>query len=122
MRIPVAVVITLLSAVPAMAIDFTRPMTTLDGKPFKDPSGQITDVTLAVIAENALLQAYSDETNLSGEDKIKRYTLARKIADNPKTELSAEEIALLKKLIAKSYNPLITGQSWKMLDPASVPK
>ena len=79
-------------------------------------------LTLAVIAENALLQAYSDEQNLSGEEKIKRYALARKIADNPKTDLSAEEIALLKKLIAKSYNPLITGQSWHMLDPASVPK
>jgi len=112
----------LLSASPAMALDFTQPITTLDGKPFKDPSGQVSDITLAVIAENALLQAYSDETNLSGEDKIKRYTLARKIEDNKKVDLSAEEIALLKKLIAKSYNPLITGQSWHMLDPASVPK
>ena len=122
MRIPTAVVMALLSASPAMALDFTQPITTLDGKPFKDPSGQVSDITLAVIAENALLQAYSDETNLSGEDKIKRYALARKIEDNKKVDLSAEEIALLKKLIAKSYNPLITGQSWHMLDPASVPK
>ena len=114
--------VALLAASPAMAIDFTQPITTLDGHPFKDPSGQVSDITLAVIAENALLQAYSDETNLSGEDKIKRYTLARKIEDNKKVDLSAEEIALLKKLIAKSYNPLITGQSWHMLDPASVPK
>lgn len=122
MNLPIAIALFLLSASPALAIDFTQPITTLDGHPFKDPSGQVADVTLAVIAENALLQAYSDEANLSGEDKIKRYALARRIADNPKLELSAEDIALLKKLIAKSYNPLITGQSWKMLDPASVPK
>ena len=120
MNLPTAVAVFLLSASPALALDFTQPLTTLSGQPFTDPDSKVT-ITLATIAENALLQAYPDEQNLSGEEKLKRYTLARKIEDNKqKAELSAEEIALLKKLIAKLYNPLILGQSWKMLDPASV--
>ena len=122
MNLPTAVAVFLLSASPALALDFTQPLTTLSGQPFTDPDSKVT-ITLATIAENALLQAYPDEQNLSGEEKLKRYTRARKIEDNKqKAELSAEEIALLKKLIAKLYNPLILGQSWKMLDPASVPK
>ena len=116
-----AMLIAALSA--AYAIDFSSPITQLNGEPFVGQDGKTMNTTLAIVAENALLASYQDEQNLSGEDKVKRFVLARKIHENEKNvELTADEITLIKKLIAKSYNPLITGESWRILDPASIPK
>lgn len=142
-----------LTATPALAttIDFSAPITQLDGKPFTK-IGELSDVekkvvgelaakgytigepdpsTLGLVAKNALLATYQDEPTLSGDDKVKRYGLALKIQDatgdkaglfHGQLDLKAGEIELLKKLIAKSYNPLVAGQAWKILDPASMPK
>ena len=94
---------------------------TVDGKTPLKQDGKI--VMLAEVAQNALLASYQDEPNLSGEEKVKRFAIARKIEEQPKDpSLSAEDIALIKKLIAKAYNPLVTSDAWLLLDPASVPK
>jgi hypothetical protein len=107
----------------AYAIDFATPITQIDGTtPLRSEGDKGKIITLGDVAENALLGSFPDEQNLKGEDKIKRYAIARKIEDQRKDPvLTADEIALIKTLIAKAYNPLVTGHAWKLLDPASVP-
>jgi len=105
---------------PAMAIDFTMPLTQLDGKPFTDESGKAIELTLGSASENALLKVYQDEPNLAGEEKVKRYLLAVKIHDKTNVDLNSDEISILKKLIGKSYSAAVVGEAWTALDPASV--
>jgi len=113
----------ILISAPALAIDFTAPMVDLDGNPFTNDKGQPVGATLGSVAENALLAAYPDEGSLPGEEKVKRFVLARKIHEAKNVELSAEDVALIKKLIAKDFaGSLVTGEAWSLLDPASVPK
>jgi hypothetical protein len=78
-----------------------------DGKPF----------TLKEACYQALFAVFQDEQNLAGEEKFKRYGLYQKIkASTDPADLSAEEIALLKKLIGKAYGALIVGQCWNWLE------
>ncbi len=99
-----------------MTIDFTQAFKTLDGKDF--PAGATEDgpLRLRAVATNALLSAFQDEQQLSGEDKIKRWKLAQRIHAEDAVNLTAEEIALTKKLIAKGYATLISAQAWEMLE------
>ena len=80
-------------------------------------------LTLADVAENALLADYRDEANIDGVEKLKRWTLARKIEETKlSVALSAEDIALIKRLVGKAYNPLVYGEMVQAIDPASLPK
>ena len=110
----------------ATEINFSQPITQLNGQPMVGPDGKPVELTLATVAENVLTSSFQDEPNLKGDEKVKRFVLATKIYDDAtakkNTDISADDITLLKTLIAKAYNPLVTGQAWKMLDPASVPK
>lgn len=104
---------------PALAVDFSESVHMLNGQPMKGDHGQ--PVTLEEVVTNSLLVSYQDEGNLPGEEKVKRFMLAAKIHQHPKDPvLTADEIALIKKLVAKAYNPLVVGEIWRALDPASV--
>lgn len=117
-NLAISLFLTAALAIPALAADFAKPITNLDGTVMRDQDKNI--INLGTVAENALLANYPDEANLPGEEKMRRFTLARKIHDQRKDPaLSAEEVALVKKLIAKAYSPLITGEAWQMLDPAA---
>ena len=106
---------------PALAVDFDTQLSGIDGKPMIKEDK--TPITLNEVTQNALLMSYPDEAGLSGEEKVKRWVLATKIGHQPRDPvLTADEIALVKKLIGKAYNPLVVGQAWSLLDPASVPK
>ncbi len=108
-------------ATPALAIDFSKTIDQLDGTPMRDTDQSL--MTLEKVATTALLLSYQDEQTLDGVEKNKRFWLAKRINTTRKDpELSPEDITLIKKLIAKAYNPLVTGQSWSMLDPTTVPK
>ena len=117
-----AVAIMMMVFTPAMAIDFTQPITNLDGSEIKDADGKPVVSTLGRVAEQALLAVYADERDQSGketitpEEKFKRWKLASKVQGKD-VNLSIEELALLKKLIGKAFPPLIVGQAWKLLDP-----
>lgn len=91
---------------------------TLDGQPLKeDHNGAVRDVQLSRLAVNALLVNYPDEQSLSGEDKVKRFKLAKQINDaDGDVEVTAEQVALLKSLIAKGYTPLVVGQAYEILE------
>lgn len=105
----------------------------LDGKPLVEATKTGTDeagkdiieqrpITLAGIAVNALLAQHEDERALPGADKVKRYKLAQKIHDAAgEMDVTAEDVALLKTLIGKTYPPLLVGLAWQILeaDPAT---
>lgn len=96
-----------------MKINFGQALKTLEGEELKYGEKALA---LKVPAVNALMGAYEDERNLSGEEKVKRYDLAMRITSITEPDLTAEETALIKKLIAKAYSPLVVGQAWKMLE------
>ena len=97
-----------------MKIDVTRTFTTLNGKEIKNEEGEI--VTLRSIIANSLLAQYQDETNLSGEEKVKRWKLAQTVYADDIVNLSTEDIVLIKKLVGKSMVTLIAAQAWEMLE------
>ncbi|MHB8071516.1 MAG: hypothetical protein ACYDHF_06155 [Candidatus Cryosericum sp.] len=106
-----------------MNVDFSQELKQLDGKPLQDKTASgkggpgFENVTLATVSLNALMAAYEDERGLSGEEKVKRFDLATAIyAATAPIDLPSELIALIKKLVAKGYGPLIVGQAWKMLE------
>jgi hypothetical protein len=102
-----------------MKIDFSQELQDLDGVSLKVMKGeQEVPFILAKVCVDALMATYQDELALSGEEKLKRFDLATIIyASREPVDLQAENIALIKKLVAKGYGPLIVGQTWKMLDP-----
>ena len=91
---------------------------TLDGQPLKEEhNGTARDVLLSRLAVNALLANYEDEKNLSGDDKVKRFKLAQQINDaDGEVEVTAEQVSLLKTLIAKGYSPLVVGRAYDILE------
>lgn len=97
-------------------IDFTSILLDLDSKPLKDGE---TIYTLGHVSTNALIVTHVDE-RIDGEEKVKRFMLACK-TKGPAVTLTAEEIALIKKLVGKAYGPLVVGRAWALLDPPSVP-
>ena len=101
-----------MTATPALAVDFATSIKAIDGTDMRKEDKNI--LTLNDVTQNALLASYQDEQNLSGEEKVKRWVLATKIDRQRKDPvLTVDDIA---------YNPLIVGQSWELLDPASIPK
>jgi len=76
----------------------------------------VEDLSLKSACVEALMGVYQDEQALSGEDKIKRYALAEKIFLEGKVDLNAEDIALLKKLVAKMFSPVVVGPAWRLLE------
>jgi hypothetical protein len=113
-----------LMSTPSMAIDFTKPLTNLDGTAVKDAEGKDVNTTLGKVAEQSLLAVYADERDpqtgketITPEEKFNRWKLATKISGQKDVSLTAEELALIKKLIGKAFPPLVVGQAWTMLDP-----
>jgi hypothetical protein len=55
----------------------------------------------------------------AGEEKQRRYELAQKLFSG-EVEMTIEEVALLKRLIAKAYpSPLVAGQAWHLLESSA---
>jgi hypothetical protein len=106
-----------LLATTAWATDFTAVLSGLDGKPLVAEG--VPSMTLGEVVANALVNQFKDE-NPSGQDKVKRWALALRIHAAKDIELTADEVKLIKDLVAKAYGPLVVGQVWSILDPASV--
>ena len=85
------------------------------GVEMKDDKGASLPLKRYVI--DALLTPYQDEQNLPGEDKIKRYELAKAVSQPGEVEMKVEDVALVKKLTGKLFTPLVIGQIWPLLDP-----
>lgn len=113
-----------------MKIDFGQALIDLDGTPLESViagcpvCGRATETspaTLQVLCSDALVQGYRDARGqpieLSGEESVRRQALARKIVNEVQVDVSIEDLALIRTLVAKRYIPLFVGQIWPMLDP-----
>lgn len=116
-----------LGAAPAQApgptVDFATVLSDLDGKPLPagDADHPALQLTLGFAATRALCIAYPDEQSVAPEEKLKRGRLALRIEADPHAKLTAEEVATVKKLIAKAYGPLVVARAWPLLDPGETP-
>lgn len=110
----VAIIVSL--PVSASEVNFDAVMTDLDKKPI------IVDdkpMTLGRAGALALAAQYRDE-NPKEEEKIRVGLLAQRIYDGGTQNLKAEDIALIKKYLAKMFSPLLLVRALEYLDPASI--
>ena len=97
-----------------MKINVNQELKTFGNETLKDGEGNV--FTLKGICATVLLGQPQNE-KATGEEKMKRYDLAKKIwTAEGEVDLKAEDISLLKKLVGESYLPLIVGQVWAMLE------
>ena len=106
-------------------IDFTAQLRDLSGEGIIERTldaknmERMKPLTLGAVAANALLAQTEEDKSMTGEEKVRRYSLAMKVVTNAEAALKAEEVAEIKKVVAKAYGPLVVGQAWKLLDPQS---
>lgn len=108
-------------------IDFSVAIIDQDGEPMLECTEPATlpavdpacktrrAITLGVVAMRAVM---TPEPNLAPEESLKRGQLALSIYKSTGAELTAEEIALIKRQLAKSYGPLVVARTFPLLDPA----
>ena len=101
-----------------MKINLNFAFVNLKGEPI--PKGKdeedATQLNLKAVCVSSLLGSYQDE-RIDGAEKLSRYRLAVKISNAiDEVELTVEEIALIKKLIAKMFSVLVTGQVWEYIE------
>jgi hypothetical protein len=109
----------LLTATPALAVDFGAHIRSIDGKDIPVSNIDESPVTLGKISEDALIATLPND-NPTPDEKSRRFFLAMKV--HAGKDPSAEEVMLLKKVIGMAYGPLVVGRATELLDPASVPK
>jgi hypothetical protein len=102
-------------------IDFTQPLLALDGKTaLSDGSGKDAHaITLGDVCVNALETPTQQDQQMTGEQKFKLDELARRIYGQKDISLTVEDISTIKERVGKAYGPLIVGQVWRLLDPAT---
>lgn len=132
MRLLLVTVTTLMFSIPAIAADFTKKILDEDGKPFtvcieqkKGAPNECVreeDLTLGRAARNALGVSYPDEQGISGDEKYHRAEVSQAIVGATELKLKAEDVALIKRLIAKFYGPRVVFQAWRELDPPAEKK
>ena len=97
-----------------MRIDITQSLVGYNGEPVQNMAG--VAFTLRAACCEALTAAYPDE-KLTGEEKVKRFELARLLYVEDEPDVSVEDLALIKQLIGKGYGPVVVGPVWLLLDP-----
>ena len=114
----------------AAEIDFSAPVLSVDGKPFKDCGAfaddgkctQIINMTLGKFAAG-VLNSRGDDRNLSFQQIVERGTLARRLFNGGKQNVDASEIKLIEDMAAKSsYAPLLVVNAIMMIDPDALKK
>lgn len=98
---------------------FSKVMTQFDGTPWKTEDGK-SDLTVAHAIVMSLGLAFTDEQKLDGMEKSKRFFLAERIysAGATPTEVTPEDVVLIRALVAKAYPPFIVGWLWRYLESA----
>lgn len=117
-----------------MNIDFTQVLFDMDGEPVEDVSqikkpepgkpvekGPALTLGRACILPLTLAQKDDKGEDLKGPAKLEYYILAAQIRDALRpgakpADLSAEQIVMLKTVVAQQYVPLVAGQAWQMLE------
>lgn len=97
-----------------MKIDVTQTLLALNGEKLRGDDGQ--PVTLRSVCINALMTTLEADGNLTGEDKLAAYTLAKQIQDEDQPDLRVEDLTKLKERIGKCYSPAVVGPVYAVLD------
>ena len=101
-----------------MIINFARVLKTVYGHPIKE-KGEAGEFpfTLGSACVAALVYPYPNEQDISGKEKFERHIIAEKIAGSKgEIEFCVEDMALIKRLIAKLYGANILGPVFKLID------
>lgn len=113
--IAAALALTALCAVPARAItvDFSVPLLDQDDRPIKDGDNVLT---LGRAAMTALMTPQPDEAAQPVEEKFKKGQLAIRVYAQVPLDLTAEEVAMVRRYIGKTYGPLVVVRALPLLD------
>ena len=127
MRLMIALALSLVlidtatAADPPRKIDFTQVLKDQDGDDVFEcvdaadkECKEKRSVTLGMVANKALSMP---EQNLGLDESYRRGRLANQVYKATAAPLAVEEIALIKKLIARSYGPMIVFRAVQILDP-----
>jgi len=101
-------------------IDFSVVLKDIKGAPLheaQEPGGKPEDLTLGAAAVGAML---AQEQNCEGKEKFLRWDLARKIQEGLDAgvlvDLTAADVAKVRKQIGKLFAPVVVGGAWSILD------
>ena len=99
-----------------MKINFDSKLMGLDGKALVFIEGDTRrDMLLKDAAVEALMLQLVHE-NSSGEEKLRRYELARKIYDGGELDLTPEDVSLIKQRIGAGYSVAVVGSAFTLLN------
>lgn len=96
-----------------MKVDFSQELKSLDGKPFEKEPG--VNANLGDMCVTALLTEVPKEP-ATPEDKLKRWELAKRLYEQKEVEVTAEDIALIKKMAGKVFLPALMGTLYDVLE------
>lgn len=111
-----------------MKILVTSVLHDLEGVPLRDAAvtdtgGKVLrperDFTLRKACTEALQASNLTGDSPDGEERARRFQLCIKIMSSDEPDLTAEEIAKLKKLIGLAFGALVVGRTYALLDPSS---
>jgi hypothetical protein len=97
-----------------MKINFKQPMKDFSGNEMRqevstDGDVKIESILISSPIINALMAAYKDDDKCSGEDKLKRFDISKKISESEGAiELSTDEISFIKNYVNKAGFPPLT--------------
>ena len=94
-----------------MKLETGTPLKTFTGDPINDAQGP---VTIGKVAIAALLASYADEMP-TGEEKLWRYNLARRLNVGGEVEISTDDAALIKRLVGKAYGAVVVGPVYEAI-------
>lgn len=96
-----------------MQVNFSAEIKDLSNLPIK---AEDRPLTLSSVCCNALMLTFNDEHSLPGDQKVRRFKLATMVVDGGQVDLTAEDVAEIKKVVGKAYGPLIVGRAYELLD------
>lgn len=96
-----------------MKIDFNIELKDMNDKPIMEAKDK--PLTLDKVCVNAILSEIPDEKT-TGEQKLQRFKLAKKIYGAGEIDIASEEIVLIKDKVGKLYLPLVVGQVFLILE------
>lgn len=97
-----------------MKLNVTQVLKDIKGDDLLDSTvKEVTPITLRMVFVNALMIPEQEDT---GAKKAEKYGLAIDIQRNDEVQITAEQSALLKEVVGKSYGPMIVGPVFGILD------
>ena len=99
-----------------MKIDFNQYLKNLQGVPFQANGSPVPFHTFITAA---LLHAYPEDAQITGEEKFNRFNIAAKVHNQGEVEVSDEDIATMKLYIGKFYGVELVGPAYLALSSGS---